>query len=352
MKAGRPKALAAVGLAVGLLVVSACGGDGGPAAPAAPATTSAPTTGADTSAGPATGGGELAQAIRPLPAAPAVPAAPEALPAPMALTVDDLGIESSPVVPVGVDPDGDMEVPGAREVGWYRFGSRPGDEGSAVLAAHVAYDGVDGVFRNLGDLAAGATFDWDQGDLYLGGDALIDNAGTFAASFCDQAWRWNLDYVIDVHGNTMSLWWARETNHYARNMAISDPQPYHRAGHLLRIDYGSDNRGGTEYSGTAPYVKNTPARVEFTPADRCLSNCGTKNATTWPDTPWELECTANSTQCLNGSPTFWGAKRLSVVTTKVWRATTSSRSTRSRAPRSTEKPVSGSMPASTVASRT
>ena len=56
MKAGRPKALAAVGLAVGLLVVSACGGDGGPAAPAAPATTSAPTTGADTSAGPATEG--------------------------------------------------------------------------------------------------------------------------------------------------------------------------------------------------------------------------------------------------------------------------------------------------------
>jgi hypothetical protein len=88
-----------------------------------------------------------------------VPAAPEALPVPTALTVGDLGIESSPVVPVGVDPNGDMEVPGAREVGWYRFGTRPGDEGSAVLAAHVAYDGVDGVFRNLGDLTAGATFD-------------------------------------------------------------------------------------------------------------------------------------------------------------------------------------------------
>jgi LPXTG-site transpeptidase (sortase) family protein len=56
---------------------------------------------------------------------------------------------------VGVEANGDMEIPGVREVGWYRFGSRPGDPGSAVLAAHVAYDGVDGVFRHLGDLRAG-----------------------------------------------------------------------------------------------------------------------------------------------------------------------------------------------------
>ena len=149
-------------------------------------------------------------------------------------------------------------------------------------------------------------------------------ASTFAGSFCDQAWRWNLDYIVDVHGNTLSLWWAKETNHYARNLSVADPKPYHRAGHLLRIDYGSDNRGGSEYSDTSPYVRNTPGRVEFTVADRCLSNCGTKNATTWPDTPWDLECTASSTQCLNGSPTFWSSKRLSVVTTKVWKATTSS----------------------------
>ena len=27
---------------------------------------------------------------------------------------------------------------------------------------------------------------------------------TFAAGFCDQAWRWNLDYVVDVHGNTIT----------------------------------------------------------------------------------------------------------------------------------------------------
>nr|MDT0657877.1 RHS repeat-associated core domain-containing protein [Micromonospora sp. DSM 115978] len=150
------------------------------------------------------------------------------------------------------------------------------------------------------------------------------NAGTFATSFCDQAWRWHLDYVVDVHGNTMSLWWAKETGHYSQNLGFANPKPYHRAGHLLKIDYGSDNRGGSEYGSAAPYVKNTPARVEFATADRCLSNCGTKNATTWPDTPWEMDCTATTNPCLTASPTFWSSKRLTTVTTRVWKAATSS----------------------------
>jgi len=48
-----------------------------------------------------------------------------------------------------------MEIPEVDEVGWYRFGPHPGDPGTAVLAAHIAYDGVDGVFRHLADLAPG-----------------------------------------------------------------------------------------------------------------------------------------------------------------------------------------------------
>ena len=35
------------------------------------------------------------------------------------------------------------------------------------------------------------------------------HAATFAASFCTQAWRWNLDYVVDPHGNTMSFWYTQ-----------------------------------------------------------------------------------------------------------------------------------------------
>ena len=104
---------------------------------------------------PADGGGALADQVRSLPAAPAVPEAPDAAPVPTALTIDGIGVSSATVRPVGVEPDGDMEIPPASEVGWYRFGPRPGEAGSAVLAAHVAYDGVDGVFRRLVDLRPG-----------------------------------------------------------------------------------------------------------------------------------------------------------------------------------------------------
>jgi LPXTG-site transpeptidase (sortase) family protein len=43
------------------------------------------------------------------------------------------------VVPVGVEPDGDMALPKTvAEAGWYQFGPRPGDaSGATVLAAHV-----------------------------------------------------------------------------------------------------------------------------------------------------------------------------------------------------------------------
>jgi LPXTG-site transpeptidase (sortase) family protein len=98
----------------------------------------------------------LARAVRPLPPAPVTPDVPVAGAEPAALTVESLGVSGVAVRPVGVEPDGGaMEIPPVDEVGWYRFGARPGDPGSTVLAAHVAYDGVDGVFRRLDDLGTG-----------------------------------------------------------------------------------------------------------------------------------------------------------------------------------------------------
>ncbi|MEV7835385.1 RHS repeat protein, partial [Streptomyces subrutilus] len=39
-------------------------------------------------------------------------------------------------------------------------------------------------------------------------------AGDFANSVCDQAYRWNLDYVVDPRGNAMTYWYNKEVNHY------------------------------------------------------------------------------------------------------------------------------------------
>jgi LPXTG-site transpeptidase (sortase) family protein len=63
-----------------------------------------------------------------------------------------------PVIPVGVDPAGSMELPETvGEVAWYQFGARPGDtSGSAVLAGHVdtVRDGL-GPFARLRELDEG-----------------------------------------------------------------------------------------------------------------------------------------------------------------------------------------------------
>ncbi|MEU5783623.1 RHS repeat-associated core domain-containing protein [Micromonospora lupini] len=143
------------------------------------------------------------------------------------------------------------------------------------------------------------------------------NQSSFGSSFCDQVWRWNLDYVVDVRGNTMSYWYSKETNKYAQNLSSSTATSYVRGGQLARIDYGTWDRGSTDRS-----VKPV-TQVVFTTADRCVtSSCATHNATNWPDTPWDQECTGTS--CSGKySPTFWSTRRLSKVTTRVWDTTRS-----------------------------
>lgn len=60
-------------------------------------------------------------------------------PAPARLVIRDLGVDAT-ITGVGVQPDGAMVIPAApTSVGWYRYGSAPGDpEGNTVIAGHVA----------------------------------------------------------------------------------------------------------------------------------------------------------------------------------------------------------------------
>ncbi|MBP2327184.1 RHS repeat-associated protein [Kibdelosporangium banguiense] len=129
---------------------------------------------------------------------------------------------------------------------------------------------------------------------------------TFEASSCDQAWQWNLDYVVDRRGNTMKYFYDKETNNYGLNLG-KVTAPYTRGGTLRRIEYGT-RRGSTD---------SAPAWVEFETADRCVpdSDCG-HNPAAQPDVPWDRECTGGP--CGDKiSPTFWSTKRLSRITTKI-----------------------------------
>jgi LPXTG-site transpeptidase (sortase) family protein len=84
-----------------------------------------------------------------------VPKEPDLLAMPLRLAVPKLGIDA-PIIAVGLTPEGAMDVPQrAEEVGWYEHSQRPGLRGNAVLAGHLDWYGVDGVFRRLAELEQG-----------------------------------------------------------------------------------------------------------------------------------------------------------------------------------------------------
>ncbi|MFC7109617.1 SpvB/TcaC N-terminal domain-containing protein [Nonomuraea rubra] len=141
------------------------------------------------------------------------------------------------------------------------------------------------------------------------------NQPTFEASMCKQAWRWNLDKVIDRNGNVMRYYYEAETNKYGLNMKDNAVE-YDRGGVLKRIDYGLNTGLSAMASG----------RVVFATADRCVpgSVCDMDDKAhwgNWPDTPLHLRCVAAT--CRDQySPSFWSTRRLASITTQVLRGTT------------------------------
>jgi hypothetical protein len=122
-----------------LHVAAASVPSGAGAAASAPAPGSSPTS---TPAPPGAPPGG-APAVPPAVAAAVLAAVPAAFAAPARLDVPDLGLEL-PVVPVGVDDVGALDVPAdPRVAGWWSSGAVPGAaQGSTVLAAHVDAAGV------------------------------------------------------------------------------------------------------------------------------------------------------------------------------------------------------------------
>ncbi|MFJ2257723.1 polymorphic toxin-type HINT domain-containing protein [Streptomyces sp. NPDC087844] len=141
---------------------------------------------------------------------------------------------------------------------------------------------------------------------------------TFANAFCTQAWRWNLDYVVDPQGNAMSYFYNKETNHYTQGLKTGENgKSYVRGGYLKRADYGQ--RAGEVYGTKAS------ARIVFGTEERCigdLTDCSVaaltdSTAADWPDVPWDRNCKAD-TKCVGqNSPTFWTRKQLAKITTQV-----------------------------------
>ncbi|MGW3644690.1 polymorphic toxin-type HINT domain-containing protein [Streptomyces sp. NPDC000878] len=150
------------------------------------------------------------------------------------------------------------------------------------------------------------------------GEPGYDQGTALSGRALTQAWRWNLDYVVDPHGNAMSYWYTKETNYYAKSgTTTANGTVYDRGGYLSGIDYGIT---ASTVFGTAP------EKVAFTTAERCLvtstETCASPTSATashWPDVPFDQIC-ASGKVCDATGPTFFSRKRLTGVTTSVWDA--------------------------------
>ena len=141
-----------------------------------------------------------------------------------------------------------------------------------------------------------------------------------ASSWCQQAYRWNVDRVLDTNNNVSSLFYAKEINRYSRNATTTLPTEYTRSGYLTSIEYGQ--RDGTE--DAVAY-----ARVRVNTMDRCVSQVACPTPTTssaqtsYPDVPLDRMCTS-ATSCSSDqtSPTFWSTKQITSIQTEFYNAET------------------------------
>jgi RHS repeat-associated protein len=159
------------------------------------------------------------------------------------------------------------------------------------------------------------------------------NSSTGTNSFAsNMAWRWNLDYVIDPHGNLITYTWTPETNYYKRGYDgganAGTNTLYTRGGYLSQIAYGY--RVSDAVAGTSPLDT-----VSFSIGERCTpgyANCNwtylsanlSNNTITanWPDTPADLICLTITSTCTNYSPSYFETDQLHKITTSVLVGTT------------------------------
>ncbi|WP_456340667.1 RHS repeat-associated core domain-containing protein [Streptomyces mirabilis] len=151
------------------------------------------------------------------------------------------------------------------------------------------------------------------------GEPGYDQGSSFADRSLTQAWRWNLDYVVDLHGNAMSYWYTAETNYYPKNGASTANTQYTRGGYLTKILYGQ--RASTLFTGTAS------DEVTFSYDERCTaSDCSSLTDSTsdnWPDVPYDFICASGDDDCNTDSPSFFTRKRLTGIDTLAYSAATS-----------------------------
>ncbi|MDX3387587.1 RHS repeat-associated core domain-containing protein [Streptomyces niveiscabiei] len=156
------------------------------------------------------------------------------------------------------------------------------------------------------------------------GEPGFTSGDTFAERGKKQAWRWNLDYVEDTHGNAMSYWYEAESNNYDQLGDDNTGTSYTRGGYLKEIRYGQRKGALFTTTATAPAASG---KVVLGYDKRCVRELGSSCAELtedskdeWPDVPFDAICKDGDKCTGNVGPAFFTRKRLTTVTTYAWNA--------------------------------
>lgn len=100
----------------------------------------------------------VAEATAPAPTASTAPARPLARSLPVRVQVPGAGVDTGPVLELGLAADGTVEVPSvadADRIGWYDKGVTPGETGPAVLIGHFDTARGPAVLKNVSRVRVG-----------------------------------------------------------------------------------------------------------------------------------------------------------------------------------------------------
>ncbi|MFF3602513.1 class F sortase [Streptomyces sp. NPDC002463] len=100
----------------------------------------------------------ISRATAPVPAASAAPVKPMARSLPVRVRVPAAGVDTGPILDLGLNGDGTVEVPSvadADRIGWYDKGVTPGQTGPAVLIGHFDTARGPAVLKNVSKVRVG-----------------------------------------------------------------------------------------------------------------------------------------------------------------------------------------------------
>ncbi|MGH3942338.1 MAG: class F sortase [Pseudonocardiaceae bacterium] len=147
-RGGRNKFVAAITAGLSALLMVAC--------------TSGPTSATGSPTSPAT---PAPPPLAPAAASRPINAAVLAESAPLSVQIPAIGLATDRLIDLGLAEDRTLEVPGdAGTAGWFTLSPTPGELGPSVLAGHVNYKSVPGVFSRLHEMHPGDTITIDRAD--------------------------------------------------------------------------------------------------------------------------------------------------------------------------------------------